>query len=75
MKKLSPFTSIVLDLAATLFTHKTQKVFCGLKLFTHLVVSRWANFLFSANYPFNFIVADEVTPHLSMDININSAEF
>ena len=39
-----PVTSIVLDLAATLFTPKTPKVFCGLKQFIHLsfrtVVSR-----------------------------------
>ena len=37
-------TSNVLDLAATLFTPKTLKVFCGLKHFTHasigIVVSR-----------------------------------
>ena len=33
-----PFTSIVLDLAATLFTPETPKVFCGLKHFTHLSI-------------------------------------
>ena len=41
---LSRFNSNVLDLAATLFTPETPKVFCGLKHFTHpsigIVVSR-----------------------------------
>ena len=34
-KNRSPFTSIVFDLAATLFTPESPKVFCGLKHFTH----------------------------------------
>ena len=35
LKEWSPFTSVVLDLAATLLTPETPKVFCGLKHFTH----------------------------------------
>ena len=35
LKTWSPFTSIVFDLAAMLFTPETPKVFCGLKQFTH----------------------------------------
>ena len=42
---LPAVTSIVFDLAATLFTPETPKEFCGLKHFTHpsigLVVRRW----------------------------------
>ena len=50
---MEAFTSIVLDLAAMLFT---PEVFCGLKHFTHpslcIVVGRWVNFHFWVNYPF-----------------------
>ena len=35
LKNQSPFTSIVVGLAATLFTPETPKVFCGFKHFTH----------------------------------------
>ena len=34
-KNWSPFTSVVVDLAATLFTPETPKVFSGLKHFTY----------------------------------------
>ena len=44
LKNQSPVTSVVLDLAATLFTPETPNLFCELKHFTHpyigIVVSR-----------------------------------
>ena len=40
LKKESPVTSIVLDLAATLFTPETPKGFYGLKHFTHHSIGR-----------------------------------
>ena len=43
-EELSPFTSVVLDLAETMFTPETPEVFCGIKHLTHpsigIVVSR-----------------------------------
>ena len=57
LKKWSPFTSILLNLAATLLTPETPEVFCGLEPFTHpsvaLVASReWEHSPISVNYPF-----------------------
>ena len=69
----SPVTSIVLDSAATLFTHETPNVLCGLKHDTHhsigLVVSRyWVNFHFWVNYPFNVACTKMTSSHMASKI-------
>ena len=57
----------VIPLAATLFTPKTPEVFCGLKNFTHTsictLLSRWVNFHFSMNYPFNLMSHNYLWQH------------
>ena len=56
LKNLSQFTSIVLDLAATLFTPETSNIFCELKHFTSIGTVLSRKFIFVWTIPLTVFI-------------------